>query len=106
MALVLLAVAGLTLTASTQAIASLADDAMLVAHAQAVATSRAEQILAQPCDSAAANTVTSPPRVIATVNDRRSATFRSRLVDASLAPPPLSLRGAQHLALGTARSCP
>lgn len=105
-ALVLLAVSGLTLTASTRAIASLADDAILVAHAQSISTSRAEHTLAQPCDSAALTNTLFAPRIATATTDTRLGALNSRFVDATLAPPPLSIRDTQHLALSTARSCP
>ena len=105
-ALVLLAVSGLTLTASTRAIASLADDAILVAHAQFIATSRAELTLAQPCDSTALTNTLFSPRISTSATDARLGALNSRVVDAALAPPPLSTRDTQHLALSTARSCP
>jgi len=105
-ALVLLAVSGLTLTASTRAIASLADDAILVAHAQFIATSRAEQSLAQPCNSAPLINTLHAPRIATAATDAKIGALNSRFVDAALAPPPLSIRDTQHLALSTARSCP
>ncbi len=105
-ALVLLAVSGLTLTASTRAIASLADDAILVAHAQSIATSRAEHTLAQPCDSTALTNTLFSPRISTSATDARLGPLNSRFVDAALAPAPLSIRDTQHLSLSTARSCP
>ena len=105
-ALVLLAVSTLTLTASTRAIASLADDAILVAHAQFITASRAENTLAQPCDSAPLINTLLAPRITTSATDARLGALNSRLVDATLAPPPLSIRDTQHLSLSTARSCP
>ena len=106
LALVLLAVAGLTVTASTRAIASLADDAILVAHAQFIVTSRAELSLSQPCSSAPLINTLLAPRISTSATDARLDALNSRFVDAALAPPPLSLRDTQHLSLSTAKSCP
>ena len=52
----LLAVTALSLTATVRGTLSLADDAMLVAHAQAMVTSRVENAMARPCGTEAAGT--------------------------------------------------
>ncbi len=104
--MVLLATAGLTLTASTRALATLADDALLVAHAQSSSASFAEAALAHACDSATVTPPAAPARLTTTAVDTRLPALAGRAVTVTLAPAPLSARDTQHLTLSAARSCP
>ncbi len=105
-ALVLLATAGLTLTASARALATLADDALLVAYAQSNAASLAEAALAHDCDSPTIAPAAFGARITTTAVDTRLAALAGRTVTVTLAPAPLSARDTQRLTLSAARSCP
>ncbi len=106
LAMLLLSLGGLTLTASTRALATLADDAILVAHAQSVASSTAEVALALACDSAALAPRSFGARISTTHTDTRTTALSTRTITATLSPSPLSLRDTQRLAISTARHCP
>ncbi|MEP6835344.1 MAG: hypothetical protein ABJB74_18310 [Gemmatimonas sp.] len=55
-AMFLLAVTALSMVATAHGTLSLADDAMLVAHAQSMATSRVEDAMALPCGTSVSGT--------------------------------------------------
>ena len=104
--MLMLSVATLALTAATQATASLGDDATLVARAQAIAASAADQALVAPCDSITVASVMHTPRIDLTLADRSAQTLRLRTVTVRLQPSPFARRDTQYLALSVGRVCP
>ncbi len=104
--LLLLATAGLMLTASVRAVATLADDAVQVSHAQADATSRAEHVLSQGCVAPTAPLVFASRHATTVIAGFGQSALRAQRVVVHLFPSPISLRDTQQLTLSTARSCP
>jgi hypothetical protein len=107
LALTLLAVAATALSSGTRAVATLADDAVLVARAHAVTQSAAERALAAPCAQTPDRTATvaAGPRIVAQQRTEREASALVRVVTAQLAPSPYAQRETQRLALSVARPC-
>jgi hypothetical protein len=107
LALTLLAVAATTLSAGTRALATLADDALLVARAHSAIHSAAERALAVACAQSAGemSTLNAGPRVVAQQRTSWQSTALTRIVSAQLAPTPYARRDTQALALSVARPC-
>ncbi len=107
LALTLLSVAALALGAGTRGVATLADDAVLVARTHSVLYGAAERALAAPCTRTPNGTTALPagPRLSAEQRTDRQGATLARVVTAQLFPSPLSLRNTQQLSLSAARPC-
>ncbi len=108
--MVLLTIAALALSAATRAVATLTDDATLVARAQLQSGAAAERGLLQTCDTATTRTFVDGVRVHTELLDAGTARLQTRIVSTVMQHSPFTHRSAardsQRLALSTARTCP
>ena len=103
----MLAVAASALSSGTRAVATLADDAVLVARTHASIHAAAERALAAPCTRTAVGTaaVIAGPRILAEQRTDRQSSLMVTVVGAQLTPSPYALRNTQRLTLSAARPC-
>jgi len=106
-AMVLLAVAGLALTAGTGSLTALSDDAILVARARSSAAENVELSLAFACDSVVRTPTAAPfgARITTSAADTRSPGLVVRTVNIAFQPSPLTQRVQQRLVTSVGKYC-
>jgi len=102
----LLAVTALSMAATVRSTLSLADDALLVAHAQSMATTRVESALTLPCGTAATGT-DRLPRMNLLWQQSGTARNTQLQLDVSVDRSPIAFAGAPvQFAVDAGGICP